>query len=216
MQSDDGAQTPPEGGDEERFRSTDFRDRLRSRDEAAWTELYRAYAHRLVGVAGRILPRGQDREGAAHDAWVLGYRKARSFGRGRKAVDPRAWLCTICINRCLSLRRRVRRQRNFAEGEAAALEARESSTAAARRDAAQERIRQAVAKLPRKDQFLTWLRYTAGASIPDIATLLGIKRNAVSVRLNRVRERLADVLEELESAEAPDPRRPDRVEGRLV
>jgi RNA polymerase sigma factor (sigma-70 family) len=53
-----------------------------------------------------------------------------------------------------------------------------------------ERLRRAVAALPAEDATLFLLRHVEGLTIAELAELVGIEKNNVSVRLHRIRLRL--------------------------
>jgi RNA polymerase sigma-70 factor (ECF subfamily) len=59
------------------------------------------------------------------------------------------------------------------------------------------RVRRAVQVLPRKYREVVVLRYLQGLDPGEIGELLGVKVNAVQVRLNRARARLKEHLSDL-------------------
>ena len=53
-----------------------------------------------------------------------------------------------------------------------------------------ERLRRAVATLPTEDATLFLLRFVEGLSNEELASLFGLEKNNVAVRLHRIRLRL--------------------------
>ena len=61
-------------------------------------------------------------------------------------------------------------------------------------------VRLAVQKLPSRSREVVVLHYLDGIGIDEIATILGLSRNAVEVRLHRARNRLRHLLAEFMEA----------------
>ncbi len=111
-----------------------------------------------------------------------------------------AWLYRLAIRQTLLYRRRCGRQRRLLDGFASAQTARgESSPGRDPLDLllADERrvlVRQALARLPRRDTEILLLKYTEDWSYRELATHLGISESAVEARLHRARQRLRDTM----------------------
>ena len=65
-----------------------------------------------------------------------------------------------------------------------------------------ERVRQAVARLPRREAEILLLKYIEGWSYRQLAEHLGISRSAVEARLHRARKRLRTELAAMDVVEA--------------
>jgi RNA polymerase sigma-70 factor (ECF subfamily) len=73
-------------------------------DRAAFGELYRAAAPKLLGVALRILRRADWAEEVLQECFVSFWRHAAEYNPGRAA--PMTWMTSIVRNRCLDWLRR--------------------------------------------------------------------------------------------------------------
>jgi RNA polymerase sigma factor (sigma-70 family) len=168
--------------DEGEFRTPEFQNRIRRRDPVAWAELYEAYAFRLECVARRVLPARLDPEGAAHEAWASALSKARQFGRraGSGGQGPYPWLCRICINYCISVRRRDKGQPDPPPPRGASAPAGRNT----------EEVSRAVARLKPAQQLLIYLRFACQMAASEIGQLLGISVDAVRSQLYRAYEKL--------------------------
>ena len=62
----------------------------------------------------------------------------------------------------------------------------------------------AVRRLNPRDAELIALRYGADLRVSDVARILGMRKNAVDVALHRARQRLAEILDELDGAPEAD------------
>lgn len=208
------------GANDEQFRNSEFRDRIRRRDREAWDQLFRTYASRLGAVARRVLPARLDPEGAAQQTWMLALAKASRFARKRNSSEtPYPWLCSICINWCISLLRKDKvrgrphvvnsllqsaRLRSplgqlVSEGSLdAAAEAGEDLRldlgADLGRGFSQQDLRRSMAKLPRALQAVLYLRFFCGFPMATVAQSLHISRDAVRQRLCRAYRMLREDL----------------------
>ena len=108
------------------------------------------------------------------------------------------WIRRIAINTARNhsrtLRRRLRRvePRSFGPGE---------EPSAATTDPVDDAVRDALARLRHRDREILVLHYLESSPIEDLATLLGLRRNAVEARLSRARKHMRSLL-----TEAPDGR----------
>jgi RNA polymerase sigma-70 factor (ECF subfamily) len=150
--------------------------RVAERDEAAFTELVRRYAGRLLGVAGRLLGSRADAEDAVQRALLQCYLGAGGY-RARWAVST--WLYRILTNVCVDeLRRRAGRVRAEAPVQAAAPG--DGDAPAARIDVAR-----ALARVPTEARVLLALHYADGLSYGELARVRGISVNTVKSQLAR-------------------------------
>jgi RNA polymerase sigma-70 factor, ECF subfamily len=73
-------------------------------DRAAFAELYRATAPKLMGIALRILTRRELAEEALQETYVRAWQKASQFDPALGSAV--AWLAAICRNQAIDIRRR--------------------------------------------------------------------------------------------------------------
>lgn len=171
----------------------------RNGNDEAWAgiyERYRAYLGYVVRMQLEGSPQRQfGTEDVLQDAFLKAWTRLGSFEyRGEGSFL--AWLTRIVLN---LVRNRQRAPRNAEHGlETAAL------AGAAERDApsgespsdvliqaeARERLRQAFALLPKRDQMILGLRIGQGLTWAQIAEILGSTRGVVSQRFIRSIERI--------------------------
>jgi RNA polymerase sigma-70 factor (ECF subfamily) len=178
--------------------------RLLAGEESAYQELVRANAGRMLAVARRLLRCDSDAEDAVQEAFTQAYQALPRF-EGHALLST--WLHRITVNACLiRLRKRKRRGEKSIEellpryqddghrldvgdpwpldalGE---LEAREVRSA----------VRKAIDSLPERHRCVLMLRDIEGLSSEEAAERLGIRADAVKMRLHRARQALRTLLD---------------------
>lgn len=163
-------------------------------DLEAFAALMARYRDSFGLYAFHMLGNREDAQEAMQDSFL------RAFGALGKCRDPArfgAWLFRIVVNRCRTMRRRIRRARDFgwplppdvpARGDAAnALEWREE-------------INRALARLrPRyREAFL--LRHVRGLEYDEMAQLTGANEPALRMRVKRALDHLRELLRDLHDA----------------
>lgn len=202
---DQSARTPSAGGAasaEDRFarlarrcQLADESDSDVSADEAAdaWSVLYTHFRPRVASFCRRVLP-GDDGEDLSSEIMMKARFRIGSFDAKRPFAP---WLFRIAANRCWDEARRTRRSEPLDDVRAARLEAgspdpldllitRES----------RDRVRAALARLPRRQRFALSLRYGAELPYREIGNALGIPSGQVGVLLLRGRRRMRALLAE--------------------
>jgi RNA polymerase sigma-70 factor (ECF subfamily) len=188
-------------------------EKIAAGDAAALEAMIERYQPRIVRLVERLLAWPGDAADVVQDVFLSAI-EARATFRGQSKLET--WLVRIAINTCRAHnRRRCLRRKLFAawrgprlELEDAEATSREISTdkpspappdrIAIDREHA-ELVRQAVAKLPQKYREAVVLYYLEEMTAAEAAAALGIRTNAVEVRLSRARQRLAGVLSTLQS-----------------
>ena len=139
-------------------------------------------------VAGMLRDRSAA-EDVTSQAFERAYRRRRTFNP--KRGTHRAWLFGIARNAALDELRRRGRHTSLVvepEDEHAASAAEDAAEAALRRSA----VRAALATLSGRERELVALKYFAGLTNPEIATVIGISESNVGTRLHRVIEKLRE------------------------
>ncbi|MBI2823200.1 MAG: RNA polymerase sigma factor [Planctomycetia bacterium] len=163
----------------------------------AFDRLVEQYYRRVAGLAARLLGWGDGAQDVTQEVFLAALRNRGRF-RGQSGLWT--YLAAITVNRCRSVRRRAwlrervlgvvgagpRADAANAEGEPCAVR---DETAAA--------VRQAVARLPATYREVIVLRYLEELPVSEVAEVLGLKRNAVEVRLTRGRKMLEKLLDGL-------------------
>ena len=177
--------------------------RLRAGEEAAYEELVRGHTGRLLTVARRILRSEEDAHDAVQEAFLNAFRALPRFdGRARLST----WLHRIAINACL-MRLRTRRRKpeepiepllptfygdghrrdpgpTWEEDAVAALQTSERRVA----------VRACIDQLPESYRSVLLLRDIEELDTAEAALALGIKPEAVKMRLHRARQALRTLL----------------------
>ena len=173
--------------------------RVVDRDHAALMALYDRHGRLAFALAYRILGDAQGAEEAVQDAFLQVWRRAETFDRGR-GFGGRAWVLAIVRNRAIDgLRRRSGRAR-----ETTPLEDVEATTAAetpgpwaeVSAGLERDRVRAAVAELPREQQDAIRLAYFDGLSHGEIADRTGLPLGTVKGRVRLGLRKLAGLLAE--------------------
>lgn len=157
--------------------------------EDEFTAVYAAAYKPLLGYALRRCDTPEDAADVVAETFAIAWRRAADIPAGDQA---RLWLYGVA-HRVLANQRRGARRNTI---KAAALRAELAAGTTPR--PAPEPDGPAVADvfraLPDRDRELLALVAWEGLSNPEIATVLGCSRNAVSIRLHRARKRFARAL----------------------
>lgn len=178
--------------------------RLRAGDEAAYAEWMHGTAGRMLAVARRILRNEDDAEDAVQEAFTQAYRALPRF-EGHALLST--WLHRIVVNACLIRLRKRRRhgERSLEEllprfqedghrlevtdpwprDPLAELEAKDVRAG----------VREAIDRLPESHRCVLLLRDIEGRSGEETAERLGIRPDAVKMRLHRARQALRGLLD---------------------
>jgi RNA polymerase sigma-70 factor (ECF subfamily) len=136
-------------------------------------------AHRLLGWRDRSAV-----EDVVQDVFLVALTRLKGF-RGDSTVAT--WLAGITINQC-----RAHRRRSFLRLKWLGEKWNRHDTNHQPPDVEEtsQRVRDAVGRLPLRDREVIVLFYLEDFSVAQIAQLLGVKNNAIEVRLHRARQRL--------------------------
>ena len=172
-------------------------------------ELAERHGRMVFGTAYRILGNPDDAEDALQDVFL---RLLRSHGEERQPDRVRDWGAYLRVAATRAavdlLRRKSKWNRNHQplseEIEDDKLEPPDSLIA---RQGKAQRLRRALARLPKRDAQVFALRHVEQLSYEQIGAATGLSVSHVGVVLHRARRRLRDVLEPvLEGAGAADDR----------
>jgi RNA polymerase sigma-70 factor, ECF subfamily len=192
------------GDDEARDTAAAFLARLRAGDEAAFEELVRSEGRRLLAAARRILRDEDDAQDAVQDAFVAAFRALPGF-EGQACLST--WLYRIAINAALMRLRSRRRRRedpldpllprfesdgSHASSRSAGLPDAEQRLASKQTAA---RVLACMDRLPESYRVVLVLRDVEGLDTAEAARLLGLKSDALKMRLHRARQALRTLIE---------------------
>jgi RNA polymerase sigma-70 factor (ECF subfamily) len=157
----------------------------------AVVDRFHARVHRL---AYRLLGWSADAEDVVQEVFLAALRGAKKF-RGQSSLGT--WLTTITLNQCRTHRRsllaRLRLMTRFSSTAVPRTEAPPADVPAADADAFAH-VQSALRHLSPREREVIVLHYLEQQPVDQIATLLGLARGAVDVRLHRARKRLREVL----------------------
>jgi RNA polymerase sigma factor (sigma-70 family) len=166
--------------------------RIRAGESGAFDELARAHARDIFLLARGLLGNAEDAQDAAQEVLIALH---RHLSRLR---DPRAlpaWLSRVCVRRCRAILRRRRQHQPLTNRELRSDPQMEPEQRVVARDT-QRAVREALLRLPRRQQTVFVLRYFAGRSTAQIAASLNCAPATVRVHLARAVARLRDALAE--------------------
>lgn len=185
--------------------------RLRAGENEAFHQLVLAHGGRMLQVARRYLGE-EDARDAVQDAFLSAFRAIDTFdGKARLGT----WLHRIVVNSSLM---RLRKKNTHPEepiepllptfledGHRVRLGGAWEESAEEMLDRTEIRslVRRSIDRLPNGHRTVLLLRDIDGLSGAEAADLLGIKPNAVKVRLHRARQALRELLDPHLGQEAP-------------
>ncbi len=176
----------------------DLVERFRRGDDSAFDRIVERHSAEVAALANRLLGWPGDVDDVVQEIFISAFRGLRKF---RGECRLRTWLFTITVNKCRSVRLRLRRRRSLSPGRAddftAAAGVGSGDDRAAMDEETFARVRQAVQALPQKYREVIVSRYLQGLETRETCELLGITVNAMQVRLNRARKRLREQLGDL-------------------
>lgn len=162
-------------------------------------ELYRRYQDRVyykcLGMV-KDAPQAQD---LAHDVFIKVFTNLHKY-RGK--ADLSFWIYAITYNHCVSYLKKARRLRF--DPVADSFDAPDDGAAALDekllKDLRLDQLERLLKQLRPEEEVLLVLKYQEGMSVLQIASILQLNESAVKMRLKRVRERLAKLLNGLQDA----------------
>jgi RNA polymerase sigma-70 factor (ECF subfamily) len=156
--------------------------------DLAFDRLYRSSRDDVYAYVASLLRDGPAAEEVTATAFERAYRKRSRFDPGRG--EPRAWLFGIARNAALDeLRRRGRQAELIAEpADLSAAAVHESAAESERRLA----VTAALGALEPRQRELIALKFFAGLSNAEIATVLGLSESNAGTRLHRAVTKLRE------------------------
>jgi RNA polymerase sigma-70 factor (ECF subfamily) len=161
-------------------------------DLASFAGVVERYSADVAQLANRMLGWPGDVDDVVQEVFLAAYLNLKGF-RGQCLV--RTWLFTITINKCRSHQRRQRLHLKalFRMAEQPLVQA-----GVGQDDEVLQKVRLALDRLPSRYREPVVLWYLQELQAEQICTVLGINRNTLHVRLTRARQRLRDLLSDIE------------------
>lgn len=175
-------------------------ERARQGDDAAFSDIVRAYRKRILGTVLRLIGRIEDAEDVAQEVFLRLY---DSLDQLRTAEMFEPWLYRLTVNASYDYLRKQKRRK-----EALMTDLSEQqlfmADAAASRDAGQEESRKAsirefaqalLSEVSESDRVLLTMKEVEGRSLKELEKIYGVNENALKVRLFRARQRVLKAYE---------------------
>lgn len=166
--------------------------------EACFDALVARSHDRVRRLAGRLLGWRGDVDDVVQDVFLAVFEHRARLGEIR---DRERWLTTIALNVCRRKQRRSSVWRACLGWLGKGIESGCGAASDGEVDETRDRVRRAVAALPRTSREVIVLRYLEGLEVGEIAALLSVRVDAVAARLSRARVQLREALPEF-AAEA--------------
>ena len=159
---------------------------------AEFEQLYRETRDALYAYVAGLLRDREAAEDVTAQAFERAYRRRRSFNPRRGT--RRAWLFGIARNAAIDELRRRSRQAELVTDpvDQWAAPPEEGAEAAFRRAA----LRSAIASLSARERELVALKFFAGLTNPEMASVIGVSETNAGTRLHRVIEKLRRACDE--------------------
>jgi RNA polymerase sigma-70 factor (ECF subfamily) len=172
--------------------------RAQSGDEAAFAELMQAHYAYVYGVVIKIVNNPHDAEEVVQETFFSAYRGLPQLEDRRKF---KGWLAKIARNRAHNWRREQKVDTvSIDEVSEHTLQNPDSPEEQLIRREQRELIRRAMGTLSEKDREIAHAYYLDGASYDELIQTHGLSYKAISVRLSRVKQKLAKRLSHLLTA----------------
>ena len=163
-------------------------------DQAAFGELYAAFAPRIKAYLMRLGTDPGSAEDLAQEVMLTVWRKAATFDRTQAAVST--WLFTIARNRRIDLIRRTRRPEFDPEDPALMPEPEIPADTKMSADQRDIQVRKALQSLPAEQVSLLEQAFYADKSHSEIALATGLPLGTVKSRLRLAFGRMRKMLDE--------------------
>jgi len=164
-------------------------------DAAAFEAVVAMHRPRITRLVYRLLGWPADVDDMVQEVFLAALTKCRKF-RGESALAT--WLTVIALNKCRTHRRGLlSRWKTLRRASRRPVQLQSAADAVAVKDDTLAQVRAAIKKLAPRDREVIVLHYLEDRAVPEMSELLGIKTNAVEVRLHRARQRLKKLLQPL-------------------
>jgi RNA polymerase sigma-70 factor (ECF subfamily) len=179
-------------------------ERLKRRDEAAFSQFVLVYQQRVYSLLARMLGNREEAKDVAQDVFLTVFKNIDSF-RGDAKLST--WLYRVAVNHCKNkikyLNRRSARKhdviddaREGAVSDGGALGGRPARPdEAAQGNELEQAVRRALASLDEEHRELIVLRDLEGLAYEEIVSITGLPDGTVKSRLHRARAALKDAIE---------------------
>jgi RNA polymerase sigma-70 factor (ECF subfamily) len=159
----------------------------RSGDNTAWDTIVLLHQEPVFRLSYLLLG---DPDDAADNAQETFIRARRFFHRYNESRELRPWLLSISANLARNRRRSARRYFSALQRWGKTASEPSSPESQALQSVEQQRLWQAIRRLPHKDQRIIYLRFFLEQSVAETAQTLSIAPGTVKSRMHRALEKL--------------------------
>ena len=161
--------------------------RLRDGDSSAMTQLIERFGPNLHRLIGRLTGWTADTDDILQEVFVAAWRKANTY-KGTGSLE--GWLRRLAVNRC----KNHHRTRTAFARMLDALASRLTNRTIANNHEASSDLESALATLQRDDRMVLVLYYLEEMTGSQVADVMGIRVEAVHMRLSRARTKLRSAM----------------------
>lgn len=169
------------------------RERLMAGDEGALGECYDQYASFVYGLILRVVRDPKAAEDITQDVFLCLWEKPAIFDPEKGAL--RTWLGTLAHRRAVDHVRREEARRRRDEVALSRVSRTPDVEEMALALVTAERVREALAELPREQREAVELAYFDGKTYREVAVVMGIPEGTAKSRLRLALRRIANTLE---------------------
>lgn len=167
---------------------------IKNGDTNAFGQLVDQYKDLVFTLALRMLKNREEAEEVAQDTFIKTYKSLHRFKGDSKFST---WIYRVAYNTCLDRIKKNRKYLNDVEiNEITTNQVQTIDSALDRLEASEKReaIKFCIDKLSSEDSFLLTLYYYEDLSLNEISEIVGMKSNAIKVKLFRCRKKLANIM----------------------
>ncbi len=167
---------------------------IKNGDTNAFGHLVDRYKDLVFTLALRMLKNREEAEEVAQDTFIKTFKSLNRFKGDSKFST---WIYRVAYNTCLDRIKRNKKYLNDVEiNEITSHQVQTIDNALDKMEADEKReaIKRCIDKLPSEDSFLLTLYYYEDLSLDEISEIVGLKSNAIKVKLFRCRKKLAGIL----------------------
>ncbi len=173
----------------------DLIERARRGDDAAYSEVVRAYRKRILGTIARLIGRPEDVEDVGQEVFFRLYNSLDQL-RTPEVFEP--WLYRLTVNAAYDYLRKQKRRKESRMSdlsETAVLMADASAGSKAetehrRRTRVREEVQSLLGQISEEDRILLTLKEVEGLTLKELEQVYSVNENALKVRLFRARQRV--------------------------
>lgn len=170
-------------------------ERARRGDDAAYSEVVRAYRKRILGTIARLIGRPEDVEDVGQEVFFRLYNSLDQL-RTPEVFEP--WLYRLTVNAAYDYLRKQKRRKESRMSdlsETAVLMADASAGSKAetehrRRTRVREEVQSLLGQISEEDRILLTLKEVEGLTLKELEQVYSVNENALKVRLFRARQRV--------------------------